>query len=168
MTLLSPFRGVFQAANGSRTRDLRLGKPTLYQLSYRRIAGDFTGEGPSSALNREQAPLAGHALELVRAAVGELEAGADHEVLDRAGDEHLAGRGLGADASADVHGHAADVVSHHLDLAGVQTGANVEAERLHSLGRRRRAADRSGRAVERRQEAIAHRLHLAPPVAVDL
>jgi hypothetical protein len=29
-----------QAANGSRTRDLRLGKPTLYQLSYRRADAD--------------------------------------------------------------------------------------------------------------------------------
>src|ERR1035437_6445850 len=28
-----------RAANGARTRDLRLGKPTLYQLSYRRLGG---------------------------------------------------------------------------------------------------------------------------------
>ena len=30
----SPFAGRFEADDGSRTRDLRLGKPTLYQLSY--------------------------------------------------------------------------------------------------------------------------------------
>jgi hypothetical protein len=30
-----------QADDGSRTRDLRLGKPTLYQLSYVRAVGDF-------------------------------------------------------------------------------------------------------------------------------
>ena len=29
--------GLFQADDGSRTRDLRLGKPTLYQLSYVRV-----------------------------------------------------------------------------------------------------------------------------------
>jgi cytochrome c biogenesis protein CcmG, thiol:disulfide interchange protein DsbE len=31
------FTGTFQADDGSRTRDLRLGKPTLYQLSYVRV-----------------------------------------------------------------------------------------------------------------------------------
>jgi hypothetical protein len=30
--------GLFEADDGSRTRDLRLGKPTLYQLSYVRAA----------------------------------------------------------------------------------------------------------------------------------
>ena len=33
--------GPFQADDGARTRDLRLGKPTLYQLSYVRVVGDF-------------------------------------------------------------------------------------------------------------------------------
>lgn len=32
-----------KADDGSRTRDLRLGKPTLYQLSYVRAAGDSKG-----------------------------------------------------------------------------------------------------------------------------
>ncbi len=38
LTFLSP---LLQADDGSRTRDLRLGKPTLYQLSYVRVEGRF-------------------------------------------------------------------------------------------------------------------------------
>lgn len=33
-----------KADDGSRTRDLRLGKPTLYQLSYVRVRGRFYGQ----------------------------------------------------------------------------------------------------------------------------
>jgi hypothetical protein len=34
-------RVLLRADDGSRTRDLRLGKPTLYQLSYVRVEGRF-------------------------------------------------------------------------------------------------------------------------------
>jgi hypothetical protein len=36
---LRPGRPFEQADDGPRTRDLRLGKPTLYQLSYVRVGG---------------------------------------------------------------------------------------------------------------------------------
>jgi hypothetical protein len=62
------------------------------------------------------------ALQGLDAAVGELEAGADHELAHRAGDEDFAGAGEGADPGADVDRHAADVVADQLDLAGVDAG----------------------------------------------
>jgi hypothetical protein len=54
-----------------------------------------------------------------------------------------------------VHADPADVVAADLPLAGVQSGAHMDAERLH------RVADRSLRAVEHGQEPIARRVHLA-------
>jgi hypothetical protein len=44
-----------KADDGGRTRDLRLGKPTLYQLSYVRAAGDFRGP-LAVALAKDQPP----------------------------------------------------------------------------------------------------------------
>src|SRR5687767_361049 len=68
----------------------------------------------------EKPPLARHALQLGRAAVGELDPGADDEVLDGARDEHLTGLRAGADSRADVDRHAANVVAAALALAGVE------------------------------------------------
>ena len=66
-----------------------------------------------------------------------------------------------ADACADVHGDAADVVAADLAFAGVQSRTYFDAERLHGLADRHGAADRSLRAVERREEAVARGVHLA-------
>jgi hypothetical protein len=41
-----------QADDGARTRDLRLGKPTLYQLSYVRAGGESRGRGSGPWPNR--------------------------------------------------------------------------------------------------------------------
>src|SRR5690349_15480849 len=65
-------------------------------------------------------PVAGHALQRVRAPIVELQLGPDHEILDRAGDEDLAGPRDRAHARADVHADAGDVVLPPLDLTGVQ------------------------------------------------
>src|SRR5947209_5403554 len=56
---------VVQADDGSRTRDLRLGKPTLYQLSYVRVVGDSKGPAstawPNSGRNVYGASVMGRA-----------------------------------------------------------------------------------------------------------
>src|SRR5579885_3204674 len=69
-----------------------------------------------------------HPLELVLAAVGELEAGAGDERRYRTGHENLPGGRQGAHPCGDVHGDAGDVgpTGHDLDLAGVQPGAHLE------------------------------------------
>src|SRR6476620_9884966 len=55
-----------------------------------------------------------------------------------------------------------------LALAGVQPGAHLEAERLHRVADRHVATDRSLRAVEHRQEAVARRVHLAAAKSCEL
>ena len=73
-----------------------------------------------------------------------------------------------SDPRADVDGHAADVVADELALAGVEAGPHFDAERP-APGRRSRAHSGSrARAVERGEEAVAHGLHLAAPVALEL
>src|ERR1700758_2470427 len=57
---------------------------------------------------RRRAPLAGHALELVTAAVIELETRPDYKIAQRASHEHVVRPGQRAHARADVHGDSAD------------------------------------------------------------
>jgi len=59
-----------------------------------------------------------------------------------------------------VHGDPADVVAADLALSGVQPGANLDAERLHRVANRHRAADRSlgdrlGRGIDPRHGVVA-------------
>ena len=65
------------------------------------------------------------------------------------------GCAVGRHARAYVHGEAADVVAQQLDLAGVRARAQAQAQRLDSLHRRRRRAQRGGRAVELREHPVA-------------
>jgi hypothetical protein len=67
-----------------------------------------------------------------------------------------------------VHADPTNVITADLALTGVQPGAHLEAERLHRVADRHRAADRSLRAVEHREEAVARRVHLAAPKAGQL
>ena len=85
--------------------------------------------GAQELYDGEETPLAGHALQLVRSAIRELDAGAHDEVSDRARHEHLARLRLRGHARADVHGHAADVVVDQLALSGVDARADVDALR---------------------------------------
>jgi hypothetical protein len=47
------------------------------------------GRGSAALGDREQPPFARHALQLMDAAILELDTGADHQVPDSARDEHL-------------------------------------------------------------------------------
>ena len=55
----------------------------------------------------------------------------------------------------------ADVVAADFALAGVQPGAHLDTERLYRIADRHRAANRSLRAVEHREETVTRRVHLA-------
>jgi hypothetical protein len=68
-----------------------------------------------------------------------------------------------------VHGHAADVVADELALARVDANAHLDAQIARRPGDRQRAAQRARRgAVERREEAVADGLDLAPFKAREL
>src|SRR6266700_2382158 len=64
-----------------------------------------------SSSHGEHLPLTGHALQLVPAAVDELDARAGDEIAHRARDEYLARARERRDARADVHGDAGQVVT---------------------------------------------------------
>ena len=104
----------------------------------------------------------------MRTTVVEVDPRACHQVLDRAGDEDLAGAGKGSHPCPDVHRNSANLVVHELDLASVQAGAHLKAERSDGGADGYRASDRPCRAIERGEKAIASRVDLAAPEAVEL
>src|SRR5690242_3279850 len=90
----------------------------------------------------------------------ELDTGPGHEVSDSRRDQHLARCREGGYPLRYVYGNAGDVVISHLDLAGVQPSAHLEAESTDAVADRARAPDRTRRSVERREETITRRLDL--------
>src|SRR6185369_1355382 len=77
-------------------------------------------------------------------------------------------RRVGAHPLADVYGDAADVATPELDLARVQTGADLEPERVDGGTDRQRAPDGAGRTVEGGEHAVTRHLDLGPAMAHEL
>jgi|SRR5271166_1817376 len=100
--------------------------------------------------------------------IAEFLTGHQADVADDRVHEHVVRPCQCAHAGADVHGDSADVFAADLALAGVQPGTHLDAERLHRVAKRHRAADRSLRAVEHREETVTRRVHLAAPKANEL
>src|ERR671930_2095198 len=116
----------------------------------------------------KEPPLARHALQLVSAAVLELEPRPRDEVLDGARDEHLARPSLVGDAGSDVDGDPARLPAVELALAGMDARADVEAEVAEDAPDRARARDGARRAVEAREDAVACGVDLLPAEPGDL
>ena len=89
------------------------------------------------------------------AAVVEHDTGADDEVLHRARHEHLAWPGQRRHAGSKVDREASDVVGQDLDLTDVDARPDLEPKILDVIADGDGAADRAGRAVERREEPVA-------------
>src|SRR5918912_4581027 len=123
--------------------------------------------GRTSA-SRIDLPRPGDALQLVLAALLEGDPGAGDEVAHRARDEHLARPRERRDARPRVDGDPAHLPVRELALAGVQAGAQLDAEPPHRLLDRVGGADRPRRPVEGGEEAVAGRVDLAPAVAGEL
>jgi hypothetical protein len=118
--------------------------------------------------DRKEAPLAGEALEAMDSALAKVETGAGDEILHRARHHDLARSGLRHHARAGVNGDAGDCVIDALALAGVDAGADLEAEASQGVTDAHGAADGAGRAVEGREEAVAGGAYLSPAVTRDL
>ena len=58
------------------------------------------------------------------------------------------------DASCGVNGNAADIPTSQFDLAGMQTGAQRQADLFAHGFKRQRAPHRAAGAVERRENAV--------------
>src|SRR2546428_2532065 len=108
-----------------------------------------------SPLQREETPLPGHAVEVVRATIHEAQARAGDQVLDGTGDENLAG--ARRYSGADVNGDTPHVVAHQLALAGVQPGSDLYPQRADAVADGAGTMDRPRGAVESGKEAVPHR-----------
>src|SRR5262249_51138591 len=113
-------------------------------------------------------PAPGTALELVLAALLDLDAGARHEIPDGARDQHLSRPGVRRHARADVHSDAGDGVAAHLALARVQPGTDLEAQGPHRVPDGAGTANRARGAVEGGQKAVAGGSHLGSAPAPEL
>ena len=93
------------------------------------------------AIDRQELPGARHTTQLDAAAVLKAGAGADDQVTDGAGDEDVAGSGLAEDPRGDVYGDSPDVGVEQFALAGVDAGADLDAQCLGIDTQRLGAAD---------------------------
>src|SRR5512135_2298300 len=93
----------------------------------RRRSGSAS-RGRRSGTDGEEAPRAGHALQLALAAVIEPELGAGEQVGHGARHQDLARPGLLRDTRGDVYRQSAEVASAQLAFARVQARADVDAE----------------------------------------
>jgi SAM-dependent methyltransferase len=91
-------------------------------------AGGARPGSPLSAGHREQAPGTPRPADAVRPAIGERDAGPDHQVLHRPGDEDLGGPGQARQVLGHVHAHARHLGAEDLHLAGVDAGPDLDAE----------------------------------------
>jgi hypothetical protein len=87
---------------------------------------------------------------------------ADDQIPHGPGGQDLPGPGRGHDPRRDVHGDSPDVAVAELDLAGVQSGADLQADPLELLAERGHAAERPAGAVEGGQDAITGGLDQLP------
>src|SRR5215211_3599369 len=118
--------------------------------------------------SRVEAPFARNALELRGATVLEVDTRAGGEVPDDAGDQYLAGSGLRRDPGADVDRDAFHSAADELNLAGVNAGADFEAELGDGIDRAMSAGDGPRRTVEGGEESVAGAANLPAAVAGKL
>src|SRR5512140_1931287 len=116
----------------------------------------------------EQLPRAAESLELVRSGILQDEVRTFEQVLRRRRDQDLVRTGQSEHARGGVNGDASNIATDELDFARVQADSNRQLHRPRGRDHRPGAADRTRGAIEDRKEAIARRLHLAPPEHVEL
>ena len=94
----------------------------------------------------------------MRSALGEFQPGPCHKVRDNSGNENFVRLGERHDASCGVNGNAADIPTSQFDLAGMQTGAQRQADLFRRRAKSQRAANCAARSIEGRQNPVAGRL----------
>jgi len=122
----------------------------------------------TSRNDREQVPGLRNPLELVLAAILELNSRTGDKVLDRGRHEHLSGLGEGRDARAYVDSDAPRLAVDQLALAAVQPRADLQVEVADGLSDREGTADRPCRAVEGGEEAVASGVHFLTAETTEL
>jgi len=99
-----------------------------------RVQTDTT-RGLSGAIgpDREEPPGPRHTLQLVFSSVGEIDARADHQILDGARHQHLSCGRLRPDPGGYVDGKPAEVIATDLALPGVEAGSKPQSQTLGGL-----------------------------------
>ena len=105
--------------------------------------------------DREEFASLGYALEFMRSAVGELNAGPGAKIADRRGDEDLPGCGRSGDTRREMNVDSPDRVAGTFDLADVDPGSDPHPELQIGAGDRSHALNRSSRTLEGRENAVA-------------
>jgi hypothetical protein len=82
------------------------------------------------------------------------------QIPDGSRDQHLSGLGERRDARGDMDRDALHFVFADFDLACVEAGSDLNAERANRLGDPLSATNRARRAVESGEKAVTERLHL--------
>ena len=108
------------------------------------------------------------ALQRVGSPVLEPQARSCDQVLRRGRDEDVARSSQRHHAGPDHHRHATELAPDLLTFAEVDTGADLDAQLTHRLGRGTRASDRRCRLGETRVEAVASCIELFAPEPLQL
>jgi hypothetical protein len=109
-----------------------------------------------------------HTFEMTVSSVCELDPRSHDQVGDGARHEHLA-RPCGApDPRPDVNGKAAGAFVGKLDLAGMETGSDLQPNGFNAVSDSARASDRPRRTIEDGQETVACRVDLLPSEVMKL
>src|SRR5436190_1610072 len=130
--------------------------------------GSGSDAGSAGADQGEDPARPGDALQLVLAAIVELEARALEQVAGRGRHQDFAGSGERGDPGGGVDRQAARAAGDDAHLAGVCTGPDPEAEVLDGRAHRGGAADGAGRRIEDREEAVPGGRDLAAAMDVQL
>ena len=120
----------------------------------------------TSISDGKQTPGARHSLQLLLSFVAELDAGADHKVLDRLGHQDFCNAGLTAHSGGDMDGESAKIQSANFTFAGVDAGPDVDPHSLRGSDYRDRAPDSPCRTIEGCDEPVACRVHLPAAMAL--
>lgn len=107
---------------------------------------------------RVKAPGARNALEVLLAPILELDARACDQVLDSARHEDFAGLSQGRDAGTDRDGNVNGLAVADLQLAGMETSPDLEADGPQRLAKGGRRLDAARGSIEGREEPVTGRV----------
>src|SRR5438876_3608183 len=95
------------------------------------------------------------------ASIVKRDTGARDEVLYGSRNDHVARTCSIHDARREMNGNSENFRVGPLDLAGMQTGTDLDAERDHGFHDRLSAMDRARGAIEQDEKSISQRFHFA-------
>src|SRR5665647_2340389 len=94
----------------------------------------------------------------MNAAVLEVESGAGDQILKHARRQNLTWAGQLGYSRGNMNGDSPDVIRQYFDLAGMQSGPNLQTKVAHSIADSFRTTHAAGRAVKRGQKPISKSL----------